>query len=431
MYKKLKLVESEKKDLKESNFDKAQAILPLDNYHSMGIIVSDNGETVQYMYSNEDTVYESEIEFDEEGNPYFKDEQGEKWMISDFMRTNLGESVLSGKANLTEADDDIEELQDKAEEDLENQEELEDTLDSEENQEENPVEEESELDNQLNELRDILVDLDLNLYQITDKEDLNNSIYVIGKVADESNDILMLIDTQPEEVNSEEIPEEEPIINDIDIDNKDLKEAVIPNHNNLTCPKCKSNNYVEIDDGEYEDGTQEYHYECKDCGYISNKDGYDLEEADERTYKDEDEAEYYRNKELYANSNLARHKEAMEKAAKACKEKGIKLDEAEEIETPEEEEDNKTELEQRFDFVKLPSTFEEVNKLNPRYGEELTPDHDAIVEYLMNCLIEINPEAAEELQKEEPNETPIEPEEDIDLDISIDGEEDLEDEDKY
>ena len=50
-------------------------------------------------------------------------------------------------------------------------------------------------------------------------------------------------------------------------------------------------------------------------------------EADDRTYKDRDEAEYYRNKELYANSNLARHREAMEKAKAACEEKGIKLDE--------------------------------------------------------------------------------------------------------
>lgn len=50
-------------------------------------------------------------------------------------------------------------------------------------------------------------------------------------------------------------------------------------------------------------------------------------EADDRTYKDADEAEYYRNKELYANSNLARHREAMEKAKAACEAKGIKLDE--------------------------------------------------------------------------------------------------------
>ena len=49
---------------------------------------------------------------------------------------------------------------------------------------------------------------------------------------------------------------------------------------------------------------------------------------EESSYKDKDEAEYYRNKELYANSNLARHREAMNKAAKKCKEKGIKLDES-------------------------------------------------------------------------------------------------------
>ena len=50
-------------------------------------------------------------------------------------------------------------------------------------------------------------------------------------------------------------------------------------------------------------------------------------EADNRTYKDADEAEYYRNKELYANSGLARHREAMMNAKKACEEKGIKLEE--------------------------------------------------------------------------------------------------------
>lgn len=52
-----------------------------------------------------------------------------------------------------------------------------------------------------------------------------------------------------------------------------------------------------------------------------------IDEADQRTYKDKDEAEYYRNKELYAQSGLERHKEAMEKARKACEEKGIKLEE--------------------------------------------------------------------------------------------------------
>lgn len=50
-----------------------------------------------------------------------------------------------------------------------------------------------------------------------------------------------------------------------------------------------------------------------------------LKEADLNTYKDKDEAEYYRNKELYSNSGLERHKKAMEKAQKACEDKGIKL----------------------------------------------------------------------------------------------------------
>ena len=51
----------------------------------------------------------------------------------------------------------------------------------------------------------------------------------------------------------------------------------------------------------------------------------DIKEADLNTYKDEDEAAYYRNKELYSNSGLERHKKAMEKARKACEDKGIKL----------------------------------------------------------------------------------------------------------
>lgn len=55
----------------------------------------------------------------------------------------------------------------------------------------------------------------------------------------------------------------------------------------------------------------------------------DLNEArlDNKTFTDNDEAEYYRNKELYDNSGLARHKDAMEKAKAACKEKGIDVDE--------------------------------------------------------------------------------------------------------
>lgn len=224
------------------------------------------------------------------------------------------------ESTLKEDEEDLEKIEDKVEDNLEAQENLEDTLDSEKNQEENPVEEETDLDKQLNELRDILIDLDLNLYQITSKDDLNNSIYIIGKVAENSNDTLMLVDTKPEEINND-IELEEPIIDNIETD-EEMKEN-------------------------------------------------------------------------------------------------------EEVNPSEENEDDKSELEKRFDFIVLPKSFEEINKLNPRYGTDLTPDHEAIIEYLMNCLIEINPEAAEELQKEEPSEEIAEPTE---IEDEIDVEEELEDE---
>lgn len=213
------------------------------------------------------------------------------------------------ESTLTEAEDDEEE---KKEEEIEQAEDdLEDTLDSEENQEENPVEEESELDKQLDELRKVLVDLDLNLYQVTSKEDPNNSIYIIGKVAEDNNDTLMLIDTKPEEHDDIKI-EDEPIE-----------------------PEIKEENPEEEQSEEVLDN-------------IPNKEN-DVVEPDEK-------------------------EEPVEQ----------------ELETPEE----------RFDFVVLPKTFAEINELNPRYGEDLTPDHEAIMDYLMNCLIEIDPEAAEEIQDE-------------------------------
>lgn len=199
--------------------------------------------------------------------------------------------------------------EDEIQEDIDNleaNEELQDTVDSEENQDENPVKEDSVLDTQLNELREVLVDLDLNLYRIASKEDTNNVIYIIGKVAEDNNDTLMLIDNKPENINKD----------DDNTSSEPIKEV-----------------------------------------------------SDDTT----------------------------------------------------DTEDHKSELENRFDFIVLPKSFEEINKLSPRYGKDLTPDHDAIMEYLMNCLIEINPEAAEELQKEEPiEELPTEP---------IEGEEDLKDED--
>lgn len=282
MYRILKLNESDK--LKESAFDKAQATLPLDNYHSMGIIVSEDGETVQYMYSNEDSVYESKIEYDEDGNPFFKDEDGEKWMISDFMGVNYGESE---NKKLTE-DSDEEEIKQNIEDTAEAKEDLDNIIDQEQNQDENPAETDDLLDQQLDELREILVDLDLNLYRIADKEDINNPIYIIGKVADNSSDTLMLVDTKPVE------------------DTEDIEKT--PLADEIT-----------------EDST----------------------ESDEPT------------------------------------------------------ENTESDISDRFDFVTLPLSFAEINKLNPRWGEGLTPNHEDIVEYLMNCLIEKDPKAAEELKDDE------------------------------
>ena len=219
------------------------------------------------------------------------DEEAKKKFREEFLK----------ESTLTEAEDD-EDDEDNEEEIEQAEDDLEDTLDSEEDQEENPVEEESELDKQLDELRKVLVDLDLNLYQVTSKEDPNNSIYIIGKVAEDTTDTLMLIDTKPEEHDEIQI-EDKPIEQEIQ---EEPVEKIPDSEDNLI-------------------------------------------EPDEKEEPVEDE---------------------------------------EKLETPEE----------RFDFVVLPKTFAEINELNPRYGEELTPDHEAIMDYLMNCLIEINPEAAEDVQ---------------------------------
>lgn len=178
-------------------------------------------------------------------------------------------------------------------------------------QDETPTEDEEEnstLDKQLDELRDILPDLDLNLYQVTSKENPNSSFYFIGKVADDSNKVLMLVDNKPVENDDENLPIE-----------------------------------VEEDD--------------------SNIEPVDGDETSE-----------------------------------------------------DEEEDN------RFDFVIVPDKFDDFTKLNPRYGDELNPDHDAIMDYLMKCLVEVNPEKAQELNQDDA--------EDIDTDVNIDMPENLEDEDK-
>ncbi len=163
-------------------------------------------------------------------------------------------------------------------------------------QDETTAEEEEEsnsLDSQLADLREVLPDLDLNLYQVIDKEDTNKVFYFIGKVAEDSDDLLMLIDNNPS--------------NDIDepsnIDNK------LP---------------------EDEDTDEEIN---------------DLED------------------------NTEIQNQPLEDESK----------------------------EERFDFIKVPLKYEDFITLNPRYGNDINPDHEAIMEYLMKCLVEENPERAEEL----------------------------------
>lgn len=163
-------------------------------------------------------------------------------------------------------------------------------------QDETTAEEEEEsnsLDNQLADLREVLPDLDLNLYQVIDKEDTNKVFYFIGKVAEDSDDLLMLIDNNPS--------------NDID-----------------------------------------------EPSNIDNKLPED-EDADEEINDLEDDTEI-QNQPLEDESK-----------------------------------------EERFDFIKVPLKYEDFITLNPRYGNDINPDHEAIMEYLMKCLVEENPERAEEL----------------------------------
>ena len=103
-------------------------------------------------------------------------------------------------------------------EEIEQQNEIEDnaeeTVDSEDDQDENPIEEESDLDKELDEIRNILVDLDdIRLYKIVGDDD---EFYILGKVSDSSNDVEMLVDTQPadvydnpEESGNEIVPQEQ------------------------------------------------------------------------------------------------------------------------------------------------------------------------------------------------------------------------------
>ena len=78
----------------------------------------------------------------------------------------------------------------------------------------------------------------------------------------------------------------------------ELDEEAIFNHSGERCPKCNSGKYVEVDDAEYDDGTQEFHYECMDCGYVSGQEEFnhnDYEESGEditESFEDNNESYY-------------------------------------------------------------------------------------------------------------------------------------------
>lgn len=209
------------------------------------------------------------------------------------------------------ADEETEDIVDAEE----TEEDLEDTVDSEEGQDENPVEEESLLDQQLDEIREVLVDLDLRLYKIINDAE---EFYILGRLDPVSNQVEMLVDTQPAD-----------------------------------------NMNVDIEP----DGT----------------------ETAEQTIVDD------------KVNTIA----------------------------------NNIDIATRFDYVTLPTKFEQIKDMFPRYGEDLTPDHEAIVEYLMNLLIEQNPRAAKERAEEESEpadteEIPVEDE--VVTQEELPGEEELEDE---
>ena len=181
-------------------------------------------------------------------------------------------------------------------------------------------EKDSQLDAQLEDLREVLPDLDLNLYQVTNKEDTNKIFYFIGKVADDSNDILMLVDKNP----SEDDEEPSVIINEIPLEDN-------------------SNEVDDLEDTEVEN----------------------------QTNTEDDESK-----------------------------------------------------EERFDFVKIPRRYDDLATMSPRYGDELNPNHEDIMEYLMRCLVKVNPNRAEEINSEKDIDDgdakiPLDPDVQADIDNKI------------
>jgi hypothetical protein len=64
-----------------------QGYLTLSNSHALLIQINDTTEEVYYRYSDEDSVATtSEIGCDEEGEPWFKVENGTLYYLSEFMK---------------------------------------------------------------------------------------------------------------------------------------------------------------------------------------------------------------------------------------------------------------------------------------------------------------------------------------------------------
>ena len=95
-----------------------------------------------------------------------------------------------------------------------------------------------------------------------------------------------------------------------------------------------------------------------------------------KTFTDEDEAEYYRNKELYADSGLAKHREAMEKAKEACDKKGIEVDETQGV--------------YESKKIKTEDADEELGKEQQKLTSDMTDEE--IVDYIINNYEDITGE---------------------------------------
>lgn len=238
------------------------------------------------------------------------------------------------KLKLIEADEDKETLentedtQDEVQKDAENTEELEDVVD-----EEKTEEDETLVDEKLNELREILPDLDLSLYRLV--QDEKNIYYIVGKLDDDGETILMLTEKNPKS-------QEDEIVDDIKIEDTDD---------------------------------------------IKTKDAEDVIQNEEEIPEAEETLE-------------------------------IKDD---------------VDIKDEYEFVPLPYELENVLKLSPIYSnddEAQLPDHDKLVDYLMQQLIEIDPERAEEIKTGKEVEDDIEVQDDTEdyeeipqEDITIDDEE--------